>query len=197
MSTRPHFFLFGDGSSSRGDDIGAWASIAVTGDNSKTKLLWGIDYPTTISRVELRPIIEGLRWIKANWAHGQVVRVEVWSDSQYTIRTLAGEYPRSQKNRELWVAVDEASKGMQVTYRWRERNSTDYMTFADGLCGPLRRMMINHMSTVARDPRNPEADMPVLELPRWDEPLTMKASNETQDQDTEDQENETPEETAT
>ena len=162
---KPHAYLFADGSSSRGDDIGAWTSVAVTASGEKRQLLYGIDFPTTISRCELRPIIEGLRWIKANWSQGDpLFRVTVYSDSEYTVKTLCGLYPR-KKNEELWAAVEEAERRMKVTYRWRERNSTPYMEFCDGVCGPLRRMMIDHMSKVARDPRKPEADMPLLALP--------------------------------
>lgn len=159
---KPHACLFVDGSSSRGDDIGAWAAVAVTA--TTRRLLWGIDFPTTISRCELRPIIEGLRWIKSNWVFGSGYRVAVCSDSEYTVKTLSGLYPRN-KNKELWVALDEAAAGLSVSYTWRERNTLPYMTLCDGICGALRRQMINHMKTVARDPRTPEADMPVFQLP--------------------------------
>lgn len=156
-----HAYLFVDGSSSKNDDIGAWAGIAVT--RTQRQLLYGIDFPTTISRCELRPIIEGLRWIKANWAQGTGFRVCVTSDSEYTVKTLCGVYER-HKNLELWQALDEAAANMAVTYKWRERNSLPYMTLCDGICGAFRRNMINHMKTVAADPRNPELSMPEYDL---------------------------------
>ena len=110
-------------------------------------------------------MIEGLRWIKTNWSQGNHgYRVVVYSDSEFTIQTANGLYPR-KSNIELYVALEEAQRGMRVEYRWRERNSTDFMTFCDGVCGPLRKMMIAHMSKVAADPRAPEVDMPKLELP--------------------------------
>jgi ribonuclease HI len=157
-----HAYLFVDGSSSRGDDIGAWAAVAVTA--STRRLLYGVDFPTTISRCELRPIIEGLRWMKTNWALGSGYRICVCSDSEYTVKTLSGLYPRN-KNKELWEALDEAVSDMQVHYVWRERNTLPYMTLCDGICGALRRRQIDYMKTVASDPRNPETDMPVYELP--------------------------------
>lgn len=162
---KPHACLFVDGSSSKGDDIGAWAAVAVT--LTARRLLWGIDFPTTISRCELRPIIEGLRWIKSNWAHGVGYRVTVCSDSEYTVKTLSGLYPRN-KNKELWMALDGAAEGMNVVYTWRERNTLPYMTLCDGICGALRRRMIDHMKTVAEDPRMPEAAMPVFEMPEME-----------------------------
>ena len=161
---KPDYYLFGDGSSSRTQDIGAWTSVAIAGENVSRQLLYGIDFPTTISRCELRPIIEGLRWIKHNWHPDRTSIIRVHSDSEYTIRTLSGEYPR-KKNEDLWAAVDEAARGLTVQYRWRERNSTPYMEFCDSVCGPFRRMMIDNMSKIAKDPRQPEQDMPMLALP--------------------------------
>jgi ribonuclease HI len=105
------------------------------------------------------PIVEGLRWIKANWVKGPGFRVAVYSDSEYTVKTLSGMY-RRDKNQELWAALDEAAKGMQVQYVWRERNTLDYMTLCDGLCGGLRRSTIKLMSEYFRDPRAPEKDIP-------------------------------------
>lgn len=157
-----HAYLFVDGSSSRDADIGAWAAIACSGE--QRQLLYGIDFPTTISRCELRPVVEGLRWIRDNWNTGTGFRVCVYSDSEYTVKTLSGVYSVGNKNRELWAAVYEAQKGMQVTFKWRERNSLPYMTLCDGICGALRRSQINYMGTVAKDPRKPEPDMPFHKL---------------------------------
>lgn len=161
-----HAYLFVDGSASKGDDVGAWAAIAVTA--TSRKMLYGIDFPTTISRCELRPIIEGLRWIKHNWVTGSGFRVCVYSDSEYTVKTLSGIYPR-QKNEELWTALDKTIEGMNLTYIWRERNSLPYMTLCDGICGAMRRLVINHMKTVAADYRQPELSLPVCALPEMDE----------------------------
>ena len=157
-----HAYLFVDGSSAHGDDIGAWAAVACRGQ--ERQLLYGIDFPTTISRCELRPVVEGLRWIKANWCDCAGFRVCVYSDSEYTVKTLAGAYEHRSKNKELWAAVVEASTDMQVTYRWRERNSLPYMSFCDGLCGPLRWRQIDFMKAVARDHLNPELDMPFFPI---------------------------------
>ena len=157
-----HAYLFVDGSSSRNQDIGAWAAVACVGD--RRQLLYGIDYPTTISRCELRPIIEGLRWIKANCAVGSGFSVCVYSDSEYTVRTLTGAYEPGSKNRELWMAVAEVQRGLNVTFKWRERNSLPYMSFCDGVCGALRKAQIQYMSGVAKDPRKPEESMPYYEI---------------------------------
>jgi len=159
---KPHAYVFADGSSSRHEDVGAWASIVVT--PTRRKVLYGVSFPSTISRCELMPIVEALRWIKANWVRGPGFRVEVYSDSEYTVKTLCGLYPRG-KNKELWAALDEAAKGMSVTYNWRQRNSLDYMTFCDGICGGLRRSTIQTMEKLVPDARAMENYMPEGDLP--------------------------------
>lgn len=160
---KPHVYLFADGSASKGDDIGGWAAFAVT--LTKRKLLYGVTYPTTISRCELMPIIEGLRWINDNWVRGtRGWRIAVYSDSEYTIKTLCGLYKR-RKNRELWAALDAAAHGMQVNYYWRERNTLPYTEIVDGVCGALRRTVIKLMTDCCVDPRKPEDVIPFGRLP--------------------------------
>ena len=159
---KPHACLFVDGSCSKGGDIGAWTAVAVT--VTSRRLLWGIDFPTTISRCELLPIVQGLRWIKDNWATSGGYRVHVTSDSEYTVKTLSKVCER-HKNLELWAALDVAASDMVVTYSWRERNTLPYMEFCDGMCGPLRHRMIDFMKTVATDYQKPEDCMPEYELP--------------------------------
>jgi len=162
MNKKPHAYLFVDGSSARKDDIGAWAALAITA--SQRRLLYGITYPTTISRCELMPIVEGLRWIKANWASRTGFRVAVYSDSEYTVKTLCGFYKR-RKNKELWAALDEAARTMQIHYTWRERNTLPYMELCDAICGGLRKATYRLIEEYFEDPKNPEAVIPYGLLP--------------------------------
>jgi ribonuclease HI len=159
---KPHAYLFVDGSSAHKDDIGAWAALAAT--VTERKLLYGVTYPTTISRCELVPIIEGLRWIKQNWVKGRGFRVIVYSDSEYTIKTLSGLCQRN-KNKELWVALDKAAEGMKIHYVWRERNTLPYMELCDAMCGGLRRATYRVMEQYFKDPKTPEAEIPYGALP--------------------------------
>ena len=173
----PMAYLFVDGSCGGGQDFGGWAAIVVT--QQQRKILYGTAWPTTISRMELMPIIEGLRWIKANLAGKRPgYTVTVTSDSEYTVKTLCKLYPR-KKNMELWTAVDEAARLMTVKYTWRERNSLPYMEFCDALCGSFRRAMINAAIERFNEPGNvtalhklPEVAMPYGALPEDGEDVT-------------------------
>jgi len=158
----PHAYLFTDGSSGPHEDTGAWAAIAVAGTNRK--LLFGVQSPTSISRCELIPIIEGLRWIKSNWVGHVGFRVVAYSDSEYTVKTLAGLYGR-HKNEELWRALDEAQRGMVVQYCWRERNSLPYMAWCDAICGALRGQTKRYVKENFPDPKQPELVLPDFEIP--------------------------------
>ena len=133
----PHAYLFVDGSSSARNDIGAWAAVAIM-PSGQRKLLYGMAYPTTISRCELIPIIEGLRWIGKEWSNGVGFRVTVYSDSEYTVKTLCGLYAR-RKNNDLWIGLDEVAMRMVVTYKWRERNSLPHMELCDWICTAIRK----------------------------------------------------------
>jgi len=158
---KPHAYVFGDGSAAHGDDLGAWAALAVT--VNARKLLYGVCYPTTISRCELMPIIEGLRWIKHNWSKANGLRVMVISDSEYTVKTLCGLYER-KKNRDLWMALDETVKSMTVQYVWRERNTHPYMELCDSICSGLRHHMHSTMGLAFKDVLNPEPDLPACDI---------------------------------
>ena len=132
-------YVFADGSSSSKGDIGAWSAIVATPDKVH-KVLYGCCYPTTISRCELTPIVEGLRWIASNLSSNSSFCVVVCSDSEYTVKTLCGIQAR-HKNTDLWAAVDEVSKQLTVKYIWRERNTLPYMELCDWLCTALRKQM--------------------------------------------------------
>ena len=158
----PHAYLFTDGSSARKADIGAYAAIAATA--VQRKLIHGVEYPTTISRMELLPIVSGLRWINANWARGPGLRVTVISDSEFTVRTLCGDYER-RKHMDLWAALDVAAKGLQITYLWRERNSLPYMDMCDSVCSSLRKATHEVAEKMFGESLAPEKLMPFGALP--------------------------------
>ena len=157
---KPHAYLFTDGSCGPKQDVGGYAAIAICA--AGRKLLYGTMYPTSVSRCELMPIVEGLRWIKYNWCRGVGFRVQVCSDSEYTVKTLCGVNQR-RKNEDLWAACDDAAHGMIIRYTWRERNSLAYMELCDGICGHARRTTITEMGKVFAEYKEPEKVLPAGE----------------------------------
>ena len=165
MSIR--MYLFTDGSCGTGDDsVGTWAAYAV---NQQTrKLLYGVAYPTTISRCELIPIIEGIRWITNNSPVG--ADIHCFSDSEYTIKTLSGMYP-AKKNTDLWKGLDEVRMGAKLTYHYRERNSHPCMEICDSTCYALRETVKEFAIALFKSVKEPELVLPIVTLPEIKENL--------------------------
>ncbi len=138
--TGPRAVIFADGSCGPRQDVGAWAAVACFGESHR--VAYGSEFPTTVTRCELLPVIAGLRLVKAEWARSYPsLAVTVISDSEVTVRTLSGEFPR-MKHQELWAAADEAARDLPVRYVWRERNTLPHMTFCDELCKAVRASVI-------------------------------------------------------
>jgi len=183
---KPHAYLFTDGSCGPKEDVGGYAGVAVC--PTGRKLFYGTMYPTSVSRCELMPIIEGLRWIKHNWCKGIGFRVQVTSDSEYTVKTLCG-VNRRHKNDELWKAADEAAHGMVVRYVWRERNSLDYMEMCDGICGSARKIVMAEMGKIFPVIKQPETVLPLGETPEELEVIFNQEKTNVQTQSNQDPEN--------
>ena len=131
-----HAYVFTDGSCT-GTGLGAWATLIVVPKVSVTPLYGTLNW-TTINRCELEPIVAGLRYIERVTGKGKPgFRVTVVSDSQTTVRVIAGEY-KAKSNADLWDAYYTASANMNVKAIWRERRSHEYMIYVDNLCHSLR-----------------------------------------------------------
>lgn len=136
----PRAVIFADGSCGPLQDVGAWAAVACFGTSHR--VAYGSEFPTTVTRCELLPVIAGLRLAKTIWGRKfPSLAVTVISDSEVTVRTLSGEFPRV-KHTELWAAADEIAADMPVKYVWRERNTLPHMTFCDELCKAVRASVI-------------------------------------------------------
>lgn len=167
MTNKPHAWLFVDGSCGAHDDMGGWCGIAVSRAGHR-KLFYGTACPTTISRCELMPIIEGVEWIAKNWAHRmRGFRLNVYSDSEYTVKTLNGEY-NANKNKGLWRGMTELIK-LPINYKfiWVARNTLPYMDICDAVAGAARKGGIAAMGKQFKDLPHRDAinAVPVVDLP--------------------------------
>ena len=165
----PDFYIFGDGASSQKQDAGAWCGLIMRAEDRAIKILMGSEYPTTISRMELMPIISSVRWLTRYWKGYHVCpTVRIYSDSEYTIKTISGVYPR-KKNLELWVAVDEALKGINPDFVWRQRNTLPQTVLVDTVCTVLRKRLKNYIIECFDDFKEPEKSIGSLSLPDQEE----------------------------
>lgn len=143
---KPHIYLFTDGSCT-GTGTGAWCSLVV----APGKLVapqCGLHSFTTINRCELQPMIDGLRWIRREYAKNQTgIRVAVVSDSETVIRIMSGAAEPSS-NLDLWAAYQQAAVGFRVMPTWRERNSHPYMVYVDTICHALRKVSMDRVKYI-------------------------------------------------
>ena len=168
MSDNRRVCLFSDGSCGAGPagsgDIGAWAALLV-GPHSR-QLLYGVVNPTTISRMELTPIIESLIWLKKNWcAYLKKTRVSVYSDSEYVVKTMSGAYT-PHKNMDLWGAFDLVRQDFDLTFTWYGRNSLNYMSACDSICSTMRLVLKDASNKLFNDYKRAADALPYAELPK-------------------------------
>lgn len=141
--------LYTDGSCHHADKLGAYGAVIVT--PTTRKLLWGTQCPTTIARMELTPMIEGLRWVFQQVYNGRPGgEVTILSDSESTVK-IAARFNETNKNEDLWSAFRELEAKMKVSYEWRARNSCIPLEICDGVAGALRGYGLEHIYKVMLD----------------------------------------------
>ena len=128
--------LVADGSCSSENLMGSWGAVAVS--QTRIQKFYGMAYPTTISRCELMPILEGLKWIYYDLCAKQKgIQVKLVSDSEYTVQTINGLY-MPKKNVDLWAACRTLQSKMTIEAVWRGRNSHTYMNLCDSIANAVR-----------------------------------------------------------
>ena len=101
----------------------------------------GCEYPTTVARCELMPVIAGLRSIAHELGrHQRGLRVCLVSDSESTVEMIGGSCT-PDKNYDLWDMYHAVSAGLQVHAVWRERNTNPAMSYVDGVAVAMREQL--------------------------------------------------------
>lgn len=149
--SEPHVYLFTDGScASTPDSTGSWGAVVM--DRQSTQLLCGCASPTTISRCELHPVIEGLRYIRDILLPRAIpagYRVLLISDSEYVIKTIGGLY-EAKKNEDLWAAYRHLAKDLNVRAMYRSRNSHPLMKLADSMAYSTHKVISEHLDNMRK-----------------------------------------------
>lgn len=114
--------IFTDGACSRNPGPGGWGAVLRYG--SREKELSGYDPSTTNNRMEMTAVIEALRALK------RPCRVSIYTDSRYLKEGITHWIHRWKlngwktsdgtpvKNKDLWIALEEASRGHQIQWHW-------------------------------------------------------------------------------
>jgi len=105
--------IFTDGSSLGNPGPGGYGVVILESDN-KIELSGG-EAATTNNRMEMKAIIEALKWVKNN--NKQNTPIILHSDSQLLINFLTQNWKR-KKNLDLWQELDMAKQGLNIDFQW-------------------------------------------------------------------------------
>jgi ribonuclease HI len=139
------FEVYTDGSCWTGDRIGAWAWVAVDGDDAHRdpepyELGGGAARDTTISRMELLGPLEALLWIFDT--HGPSY-VMVYSDSEYVVLGITHRHRARRKNTDLWDDLDlivDSHEAVEFEHV-KGHAGNHYNEICDEHAGKLRKAM--------------------------------------------------------
>lgn len=116
------FEIYTDGSCRGNPGPGGWAAV-LTGCGGE-RVLQGAEADTTNNRMELTAAIMALRELPAEKS------ATIHTDSEYVMKGLNDWLPawkargwktaakKPVKNQDLWQALDEASRGRRLEWRW-------------------------------------------------------------------------------
>ena len=116
------FEIYTDGSCRGNPGPGGWAAVLTGGGGER--VLQGAEADTTNNRMELTAAIMALRELPAESS------ATIHTDSEYVMKGLNEWLPawkargwktaakKPVKNQDLWQALDEASRGRRLEWRW-------------------------------------------------------------------------------
>lgn len=113
--------IYTDGSCLGNPGFGGWGAIVL--DNGKEKILKGGEQKSTNNRMELRAIIEAIRWINNNCTD---TTVHIFSDSNLFIQSITKGWKR-KKNLDLWEEFEDLNaefpKSVKIEWHWVKGHS--------------------------------------------------------------------------
>lgn len=173
-------YIFADGSCSAHSDtpdgdIGAWA-VVLAGSDGYRKILYGVDFPTTISKCEILPILNAFTFIDKFDIVKYFTEFIVMSDSEFVIKTLSKVY-KEREYTYLLRAIENyealfANSDVVTKYIWRERNSHPFMKICDAQAYALRNNIIEAMKNLSGKEFLAPATtfgLDKIELPKYEE----------------------------
>ncbi|MFA5842144.1 MAG: ribonuclease H [Candidatus Gracilibacteria bacterium] len=112
-----------DGSCLGNPGPGGWAAIIKIG--AKKVEIKGGESESTNNRMEIKAMVEALRWVKKNHSKPWP-SIELFSDSTLLVKTLNEGWKR-KTNQDLWAQLDEAREGLKVKIEWVKGHANNPM----------------------------------------------------------------------
>lgn len=105
--------IYTDGSSLGNPGPGGYAAIILDGE--KTHIVSGGEPKTTNNRMEMKAVIEALRWVKTHKRTDTTI--DLYSDSSLVMESLKQGWKRKQ-NLDLWAELDQLREGLPIHFHW-------------------------------------------------------------------------------
>lgn len=127
--------IYTDGAYSQKNDEGAFAYVILNYEDSEIERRAYKITKETNNRAELKAIIAAVHRLPNN-----ATEVEIYSDSQYALNTLSGNW--GHKNNfdlfDVWDEVLKNHKGIIIRYKWvRGHNGNVYNEICDTMCNDV------------------------------------------------------------
>lgn len=148
--------IYTDGSCIGNPGPGGWACIFIFSENVTRekikqekifKKISGLELNTTNNRMEMSAILNALEFMQKNLKFFKDKNVECFSDSNLVVQTLMQGW-KKKANLDLWQAIDQAQRGLKISYRWVKGHSTDeYNNACDQIAQTEARKALKLLST--------------------------------------------------
>jgi len=127
--------IYTDGSCLGNPGPGGWAAIILDEDYKTEGVahieISGSHKDTTNNRMEMKAIIEALKYIRKNSKDIQNRKINIYSDSNLIIQTLNKGW-KKKANTDLWAEMDKERAWLDITWTWVKAHSTNkYNNLAD------------------------------------------------------------------
>ena len=84
-------------------------------------------------------------WLSRQKHRGQLVRVHILTDCE-VVKTTAKHKNSRKATKDLWFLIEAVSRGgLELTFHWMERDSTQLNQFADAVAGLTRKQLLCDM----------------------------------------------------
>lgn len=158
------YIIYTDGAYSRMNDEGAYAFVILTELNNEVKRFAKKITNETNNRAELKAIINAILQLPQD-----ATDIVVYSDSQYALCTLSGQWKR-KLNKDLFDIWDDVIKerGLTIEYKWvKGHNGNKYNELCDKLCNEAVGYDANAETDVFRKD-NPLEEMVSISRQRYE-----------------------------
>lgn len=108
--------IYTDGSCLGNPGEGGWC-FCLNSQNRDWIVSGGEEY-TTNNRMELRAVIEGIRFANTK-------EIKIYTDSKYVIN-CAKDIWKKQKNKDMWKEYEIVSKNIKIEWTWVKGHSGEY-----------------------------------------------------------------------